>query len=378
MRRPIILDGNPFVHEYYRKDAVSLFNETGGNTGNLAFRYALFNHVVNPALLSWGTPTEQIRQAGDVILLPLANQLGSHTDLGVQAKKLAEIGLPIVGIGLGAQTSDMSVDIALKEGTLSWLGELATRSASAEANIGVRGQYTAEQIAKLGWKSSAKVMGCPSNFINTSDDIASAVAEGFSRPIRRVAVAAGIPYLPELKSIEQNLAELVTETGGAYITQHGLQMVQLARRQFSALKADEFAFYKDYICPTKSDDEFKDWLERYAYAFFDIPAWMDFLRRFDFVVGTRFHGIMLAIQAGVPAGCIAHDSRTLELCQTMGVPVCYYKDINGVLSLSNLLDYFHFDETSYKETRKNLLKNYISIFSDAEIEISPSLKKLAL
>ena len=51
------------------------------------------------------------------------------------------------------------------------------------------------------------------------------------------------------------------------------------------------------------------------------------MRKFDFVVGPRFHGVMLAMQAGIPGGVIAHDSRTLELCQTMGIPVRDHKEI---------------------------------------------------
>ena len=378
MRRPIILDGNPFIHEYYRKNTKTLFDETGGNTGNLAFRYALFNHVVNPALLSWNTPVEQIQKAGDIILLPLANQLGQHTDLGGQAQKLAAIGLPVAGIGLGAQVASYEKDIVLSDGTMSWLKEIIALAPSAAPNIGARGEYSVGQIAKLGLPSAASVIGCPSNFINTHDDIAGMVASGFERKIRHVAVAAGIPFIKQLEGIEIDLAEIVTETNGAYITQHGLQMVQLSRGESAALDTDVFKLCKSYIRPAATDEEFVDWLRRYAYAFFDVRAWMDFLRRFDFVIGTRFHGIMLAIQAGVPAGCIAHDSRTLELCETMGVPVCYYKDINGPLTLQNMLDYFRFDAENYRETRQKLWQNYVSIFKVAELQPSAQLLRLAL
>jgi len=362
------------VNEYYRRDAASLFADTGGNTGNLAFRYAVATHLVNPAFLPWSASAEAIKKAGDVIVLPLANQLGSHTDLGRQAEHIARIGLPVIGIGLGAQASELGQDVELSEGTRNWLSEVASHAPSDNPNIGVRGEYTATQIAKLGLANSSMVMGCPSNFINLSDDIADSVARGFRKKICRVAVTAGIPYIAKLAGIENRLADIVSKSDGAYITQHGLQMVQLARGEYDQVGSEVFTLSKNYIRPGSTDDEFRDWLRQHAYAFFDVRAWMDFLRRFDFVVGTRFHGVMLAIQAGVPAGCIAHDSRTLEMCQTMGVPVCLFTEIGLSIDQNNILDYFKFDHTKYQEARANLLTNYISVIAGAGLELANPLR----
>src|SRR4029077_4503053 len=87
MRRPIIIDGLPFISDYYRKPAAILHSETGGNTGNLAFRYAIASHLGDPVRFMWWADMkpEQVRSQGDVIVLPCANQLGAHTDLAEQA-----------------------------------------------------------------------------------------------------------------------------------------------------------------------------------------------------------------------------------------------------------------------------------------------------
>ena len=350
-----------------------MFSETGGNTGNLAFRYAVHSHLVNPAMMAWGASPDAIRAAGNVIVLPLANQLGRHTDLGTQATKLAEIGLPVVGIGLGAQVNSFNVDVELSAGTRAWLEVVTSLSTTGNTNLGLRGEFTYTQLEKLGFAGTGLVMGCPSNFLNLHDDIISAVTSGFSRSPSRIAVAAGIPYVKGLDRIEQNLTHLVTETNGAYITQHDISMVQLSRRGFAALDPAKFKMYREYIYPEKSDQEFKSWLDNYAYAFFDVRPWMDFLRRFDFVIGTRFHGIMLAIQAGVPAACIAHDSRTLEMCQTMNIPVRHHSEITQSITLKNILGYFSFDGEKYRENRGLLLKNYLRILSEAELQPSKLL-----
>jgi hypothetical protein len=372
MRKPIILGGNPYINDYYNKDSKSLFEDTGGNSGNLAFQYAISNHIPSATLVPWGKPVAEIRNSGDIIVLPLANQLGKHTDLNSAAARLEDINLPVLGIGLGAQAVSIGEGLELTEGTKRWLKIIATLSPSSEPNIGVRGPYTQEKIIEAGFQNSSLVMGCPSNFINMKSDTIEQVAKGYRRRPKIIAVTAGIPHIPHLASLERDLASIVTATGGAYIVQHGLEMLQLARREFDVMDQNSLNLCHEYIAPNKSMDEFKSWCRQYAYAFYDCRAWLDFMRRFDFVVGTRFHGAMLAIQAGVPAACIAHDSRTQEMCETMRIPVRHYSELKG-LTEHNLLDYFKFDAESYIETRKILLKRYLSIYSNAEVSINPRL-----
>lgn len=367
-RRAIILGANPYPSDAYRKNAKTLFDDTGGNSGNLAFMFAVASHVRGARLMHWGARPQDLRAAGDLIVLALANQLGSHTDLSTAAVRLEEFGLPVVGLGLGAQAKDANVDIALTAGTDRWLRTISRLRPSEAPNIGVRGAYTEAQIVKLGVAGAAVVTGCPSNFINMQDDIAASIASGFKRRPRCIGVTAGNPHMVDLASIERDLADMVTLTGGAYIVQHGLQMLQLARNEFDEMPAADLEMCRAYIAPHRALEEFKTWCRHHAYAFYDARAWMDFMRRFDFVVGTRFHGAMLAIQAGVPAACIVHDSRTAEMCATMGIPFRHHSEIDGALTRHNVLDFFSFDADQYRETRKQLLSRYTAVFKGADIE----------
>jgi hypothetical protein len=368
----------PYVQDYYKKDAAVLFEETGGNTGNLAFQYAVATHLRSDVpVLHWGMNAERFRSCGDVIVLPLANQLGCHTDLASAAAKLKEIELPVIGVGLGAQAASLDTDVELSEGTLEWLDTIVSFSPTGGSNLGVRGAFTQAQISKKGWPKASVVTGCPSNFINLGDDFIDRITVGFQRKPALIAVAAGIPYSRHLASLERNLADLVTATGGAYIVQHGLEMLRLARNEFEALPQGVFELCHEYIQPSSSAEEFRAWCRRFAYAFYDVRAWMDFLQRFDFVVGTRFHGAMLAIQAGVPAACIAHDSRTYEMCQTMKIPVCLSSEINSPLTPANLLEHFRFDADEFRESRSQLLSSYVALFRDAEVELAQPLAAFA-
>lgn len=363
--------------DVYKKSAEALFNDTGGNSGNLAFLYALVIHLPSSTpILHWGASPEQIRSAGDILVLPLANQLGSHTNLEHAAERLRLFDLPILGIGLGAQADVQSVDVTLQQGTMDWLKALAEGAPSGNPNVGVRGAYTKGQIERHGFEHTAVVTGCPSNFINMSDDVGARVSRGFEKKPERIGVMAGIPFIPKLAKLEQDLSTIVTETGGAYIVQHGLEMLRLARNEFDLIKPETLELCRSYIMPSLNPSQFRLWCRQYAYAFYDARMWMDFVTRFDFVVGTRFHGAMLAIQAGVPAACITHDSRTQEMCQTMGVPSCHYSDIDVPLTKDNIMDFFSFDADKYRSTRSDLLGRYTKIYQDADVPISPGLKNL--
>lgn len=378
MRRPILLGGNPYLSNIFAKDAKTLFDETGGNSGNLAFQYAIASHLREKvSLLPWGVSPDHARSVGDIIVLPLANQLGTHTDLGSAAARLQEINLPVLGIGLGAQADAQGADVKLQPGTETWLKTLVELSPTGEPNLGVRGVFTKSVIERLGYERAPIVTGCPSNFINPDPNLPEKLAVGFKKKPETIAVMAGIPFIPKISQIEQDLADMVTERGGAYIVQHGLEMLRIARNEFDAIAPGTLELARSYIRPNLSMEAFKAWCRRFAYAFYDVRAWMDYVRRFDFVVGTRFHGAMIAIQAGVPAACITHDSRTQEMCQTMGIPYRHYDEISGKITADNVRDLFDFDPERYRETRTVLLGRYLKIYRDADVPFARDLHGLS-
>jgi hypothetical protein len=85
---------------------------------------------------------------------------------------------------------------------------------------------------------------------------------------------------------------------------------------------------------------------------------MEYLRGFDFVIGARIHGVMLGLQAGVPSLCIAHDSRTRELCETMKVPFVMARDVSGGVSREDLGRLFVFDADEFDQNRAKLAAGF--------------------
>ena len=332
-----------------------------GNTGNMAFQAAihrvLFGQRANN--ISYGYSLEKARALYDVMVLPCANQLGSHTDMGPQANFLEMTNMFCIAIGLGAQSSIDGATPHLKNGTERWVRAIAERSPYAQPNIAVRGEFTLEVLAQLGLGHTAIVLGCPSLFLNPLQDLGQQIAKRCEWPPQRVAIAAGsTPQIPS--KLESQLADLATRTRGAYIVQHPLSMAQLAMGEIDNLEKKAIDSIRKFILPNGNTTEFLTWVREHFRVFFDIGQWTNCIAKHDFLIGTRIHGTMLAIQAGIPAICVAHDSSTMELCKTMELPYCTSSElIEKGITLDNIEAYFRFDPIKFDKRRRKLASEYL-------------------
>ena len=311
-----------WVHESYCRSSEHLFRKSGANTGNFAFVYALWSHLSpDVEIFPWEASPEMMSERCDVIVMACANQLGPHSNLEQLAITFERAKLPIVAIGLGAQAQELGAAIELTAGTRRWLDVVAAHAPGKAPNIGVRGEFSRQQVERNGQRDRAIVTGCPSNLINPDPSLGNRIRERHrAGHIERVAVPAGLHHWAKLAKLEQVLADIVEQTSGLYIAQSEIDMIRMARGDWDDMDDAMFRSLRNYVRPGLSDDQFRLWCKRHATCFIDAASWMESMRTFDFVAGPRFHGVMLAMQAGTPGGVIAHDSRTLEMCETMARP----------------------------------------------------------
>ena len=173
------------------------------------------------------------------------------------------------------------------------------------------------------------------------------------------------------------MASIVSETNGSYIGQSPIEMYKLTRGEIDELDTDAFVECKKYIMPYVSDETFIKWCNRYGNIFFDIPTWMEHYRRFDFIVGPRIHGAVLGLQTGIPSMCIVHDSRTLELCQTLKVPYVMASEIMKGFSLSELWGKIKFDAQEFEENRTILAAKFCRFFENNGLSYNSFLDEIA-
>ena len=358
-------------------DTASLYELSGQNTGNLVISYAIEQVIGRSvSVFPWNDPLVEIDQKNSIGILALANQIGEHADMGELASAFANLNVGMVGIGLGAQAADTVSDIDVPQGTLDWIRLIQEHSPTGAPNIAVRGEYTKKILEKYKLDEKVVVLGCPSLFINSQKNLGARIENRFSsnRGKLRIAVAAGHPEWAHLARIESSLTNIVKKTNGSYICQSPLEMVSLGRGECSMMPSDKRDFIRNYTNPDMTDDEFIDWSDMHALSFFSASAWLEYIRRFDFVIGTRIHGVMLGIQAGIPSLCIAHDSRTEELCQTMMVPYVKAHTVANGLKYEDIPRLFIFDGKQFDMNRAKLAKDYVNFLQSNGLDCADYMK----
>lgn len=376
--KPFILGLPNKIHNGSHLSSNTLYDRVGQNSGNLAFSNAVFQQVCGiEGNINWYDQFDDLSNFGTTGVIPAANQFGEHANLQKLSEKFSNINTDLIMIGLGAQSTIDGKLPNVPEGTVNWVKQIAMRRKNKNfPNIAVRGPITKNILSSYGFENDVEILGCPSLFTNPSNDLGLEIQSNIRR-IKRVAVAAGHEKWNHLARIERSLTNIISATGGSYVGQSAFNMFQLTRGEARLMDETDLRACRDYACPEMDLEEFIRWSERHGNLFFDVQAWMEHYRRFDFVIGARIHGVMLALQAGIPGVVIAHDSRTLELCQTMMVPYVLASEVSAGITREMLPDLFKFDGKAFDENRRSIAKRYVAFLESNELTPVGWLKDIA-
>lgn len=380
--RVAILWKYPSLGLYSNAEFDDLYNGIGHNNGNLAFVYAIASQISNPTkFFGWSVSAETLRNNADIVVIPCANQLGRHTNYGGMANNLEESGLPIVAIGLGAQADSYDHDVELTEGTLRWAQVIArSNPSSSSSNIYTRGAFTSAQLDKLGIMGSL-AGGCPSYFTNQEPGLGRKIYANWTRAglPRAISVAAGHQAWLKTREIEHQLISLMMDpiAPGQYVVQSMGEMVKVSRGIFDSIDSKALKGIHDHTVPHYSFEEFKVWCRNYVRSFYDVPAWMDMLRRHDLTIGSRYHGVALALQAERMGLTVTIDSRTRELCENTGVPHIAATDLTGPITRVGLKKLIKFDPDAYDRHRSAAASRYLDFLKANRLKPAPFLKRIA-
>lgn len=351
---------NFLLNHYTYCSAASIMEATGGNTGNIAFVHGTKKLLNNKfKRITWGTSVEWARDNLDLIIISCANQLGEHVDLLTWSKKLEEFNIPVALVGIGAQSISKDINPKLPAGTLSFLNIVNQLKPNGACNIATRGNFTTQLLKGFGYESIPA--GCPSLHISDSEDLGAEILKFQDKhELNKVAVAAGNPWHAKSAKLEKILTDIVDKYSGSYILQHPESMIALALGEAAILNDKQIDGYMlayggkfDYI-------KLIEWYRRNAVLFVDVANWIQFYKRFDLILGPRYHGVALAVQAGRPGTVITIDSRTEELCDQTGIKKLPIEQITA-LSLNELIAAARWtkeDADLLTNTQKIQLKKY--------------------
>ena len=331
------------------------FNETNAydrtlfNSGNHVFEFSLQKttlsnkHLIDFKTIEWTrTHPIEINQKYDLCLHSPANILGSWAKQELKAweKCLKEIKIPFHFIGVGAQskkyTTDKLASKIKKEGYAFIRSILNTGG-----NIGVRGYYTAEVIKNLGFsKNDFHILGCPSFFMNGPD------------------IRIDKRNIQELKPIFNGNKFWFNSDFHHYFEDHpeGIFICQ------DKLLYDLSYFNSDIASYLQGSLFYNLCKEKRVRLYTDLIPWINEIKNenFNFSIGSRIHGTIASLLAGIPACIDVIDSRTKELAEFFEIPKATLNSPNiPLMDIYSNLDFSKFNK-NFKNKFHNF-KNFMSL-----------------
>lgn len=324
-----LLGATPSLSAEVGEDPMSKLAKTGGNTGNQLIARGLLDRIVYDDL-SWDHSIDPraVHERFDMIVVAAANFLFPKFDLGGMAQYIERADLPVSIVGLGAQSNNYDPNIGLMPGTERFVKVIAERAMS----IGVRGPYTQEVLALRG-VHNVTVTGCPSYYMGGPHGMN--IPRRPFEEVKRLSINASRDVVGHSFDKERML-RLVREIYGTaiswnadFVAQSEQAEISLADKQArnseEALK--EIATFLANVAP---EADVRKWAADHVRVFFDLDDWLDTVQNYDFVFGSRFHGCMVALQRGVPALVICHDTRTEDMCRFLGMPFASIVDLDKI------------------------------------------------
>lgn len=297
---------------------------TGNNTGNQLIGYGLARVLDCEVRWERTSDASYIRENYDVILIAASNFVARGHDFTYLADLVEQADLPVAMVGLGAQSNSFSAEIELVPGTLRFLKAVSERTHS----IGVRGAFTAEILARLGI-ANVRIVGCPSYYMSGALELPPYPSELPGRP-RLVAGASRdvIRHAFDPEAMRHVVAEIMkslVDFDGVFVCQTETEEIAVAEHLPGADRAK--MLLNAMFGASAGQDRFLRWLEDGVRVYWDVEQWIADMKEADFAFGTRFHGVMAALQAGVPGHVLAHDTRTTEMCEFLGIAYTRITDI---------------------------------------------------
>jgi hypothetical protein len=235
--------------------------------------------------------------------------------------------------------------------------------------LGVRGHFTASVLESLGI-TNVRVIGCPSMYWMCKSNIfiprkpfdackRIALNGSANTVVHTVDVAAA-------EQVESLLANLALTNNFSYILQNEVVLMTILFGNGAKFeKGLILALKKMYGLSDISDEDFIRFVKSNMLVFFNIEEWMNYIRSLDFVIGTRFHGCLIALLNEIPSVIFVIDARTREMCELLKIP---HVDIRNIKTIDLRLVYETMDLDGFQEAYAIQYQNYIDFLEENRIE----------
>lgn len=340
-------------------------NLIGGNSGNLIYAYGLYRTLMTSDDVDFipdcyrhrMCDVDQYNEECDKYIIAFADMFRQEEvdNMEEMATFIERLKIPCIITGVGIRAS---LDADIKKGYPfdDTVKKLLNAVLDKSAIIGVRGEMTGEYLKSLGYIEGKHymVIGCPSMY-------------GFGKTLKRreikipdinSALSVNMSVMAPAKTVDF-LTNILKEYPKSYFLPQRQAEFWTLYTGVPYTHKRECPSYPTHITdPIYQEDRVK--------FFLHARAWIDFLSKMDFSIGSRIHGNIAAIQAGTPCLIIPHDLRMKELVDYHKLPHVMATEINENCTLEQLIEQTDFD-SMYKCHSENF-DRYISFLEQNDID----------
>lgn len=315
------------------------YNLIGDNIGNMLFPYSVSRGVmtedteIHTLLIREHyseSEIQMINETFDCLILPFANafRVAFLKNLRAITQLIKRLSIPCIVVGIGVQASLNKQPDSPKE-----LEEAAKEFVAAvlekSAKIGLRGEFTADYLQKLGFQPERDftVIGCPSMYLYGSRLPEMKVAPLTERS--EVSINSKI-------HLSQKFHDFMERSRNALPNYHYVPQViqELNVMYWGQELPANFVKTLPERFPVRWDDAI--YAQGKSYSFIDVPSWLAYLDRKEFSFGSRIHGNIASILAGTPCFIVVSDERIRELVDYHQIPHIFTNELTDETSIFKL------------------------------------------
>lgn len=352
----------------------TLMAGAGFNTGNLLFTNAIWNQIENEKIrIGFHFDPAKVNKTFRALVIPAANWFNPSVDFTDLAERVEKLDIPVVMIGLGTQNDSYRTVPDVPDGTVRLIRAVAERSHS----VSVRGRYTREVLSKYGI-TNVTVTGCPSLYWDIRH---SPVARLQTEALRNTGPtllhstrysAIHEPFA-RTRSIHRQIFRLAFRTNNDLVLQSEPEEISMITEASHKPELnEEVKSLMLRIYDANDWPHLEAFIKRHTRVFFDPGPWSSASQTYGRVFGTRLHATIMALNSGVPAVIVHHDSRTREMSEFAALPT--FQPGLGRLGEKTIQKAIKkADFSAYASTRRTNMNIYSTFLRENGLEPLPGL-----
>lgn len=295
------------------------YQRIGCNSGNLLFSVAVWEKLAGEKTrVNFVFDPDKLNAEYDALIMPAANWVSPRVDFTDLANRVEKLKIPVIIVGLGAQNENYKDKFTIPSGTERFLKAISERCQA----MSLRGPYTQDVLNELGI-SNTIVTGCPSLYHEFRP---------FERPVKKEINLEKIllhstryeaTYMPFIEGSSANLKLFQLAHSKKIDLLYQSEPEEIAEFQKYIRLSEQSKAKQIYLCKTYATMSLKsieNFIEEHGKFFVNLDQWSGAMIDYDFVIGTRLHGTIMALNSGTPGMLLYHDSRTRELAEFSAIP----------------------------------------------------------